>query len=811
MRAFDARTEVAVLLRRPHALALLLALAGGVALPEAARAQPESPATAPAPREDEPPLFWALDRMLAGVEARAAAPAADATSPEARFSPGRRVTVTDASSGMNVAAAEVLEVLEGDRYRVRIGREVREVTGSELRRLNLTYVIPDGARVLPGSSRRSTSATSVVDRPHDPALQAFLERAAEVAGRHRSDMAKLEALTKLVNEVLVYPKAEDAEYRRLDEGRRGHERHFGEFLELGRGKCRHMALAMKLALDHVGIASRYVAGEALARGDRSVRGGHAWVEALASDGRRVLLVDPTWHDPGIPLERAYASKELRRPKPDANRIVPPGERNPVDAEALAKLTEPYRRPVDQTLDWRRMARDGLLREGGALAHFGLALFLKELAVVARTGDRDRIEEFFDGLLSTDFYVHYGLFVAGARVSEVAYVRYLQRYVRPRFVNGLLKTNLVLGAGMALPLLVEGQLEGKTFAISLGSLGLSSAAVRAGVRSIGWVTDLATARRSGALARLGATGGRLARLGGWFYTAVELAVVLYVAEELDQAVNERLDREAAEDALADAVERLIAVASDPDATPEAVSEAARAHEAAWVDYRNSLLGILEQDEALLARRLERIAREAKLIADRRRAEEERLGERAALRANIERRYGSIEAYAAARRAEEERDLQAEVDRLLSSYERARSQHLAEVYEGERRTGGYLPADAEWLLSGARVGGPGDPYGGRRDVFARLGRERQRGAHRSALEGAARNRLQAYEDEREVLDGLIARLEASGRATQATALQSARARVDRLAEADRRLYEGGGLLDLGPQPGAVGALEGALDGR
>ena len=56
--------------------------------------------------------------------------------------------------------------------------------------------------------------------------------------------------------------------------------------------------------------------------------------------------------------------------------------------------------------------------GAGLAHFGLALFLKGGAVVAAPGDRSRIVEFFDGLMTTDFYKHYGLFVAGARVGEI---------------------------------------------------------------------------------------------------------------------------------------------------------------------------------------------------------------------------------------------------------------------------------------------------------------------------------------------------------------------------------------------------------
>ena len=102
----------------------------------------------------------------------------------------------------------------------------------------------------------------------------------------------------------------------------------------------------------------------------------------------------------------------------------------------------------------------------------------------------------------------------ARVGEVAYNRYLQRHIKPKFVNGLLKTNLVLAAGIALPMIVEGKFEGRAFAISVGSLGLSSAAVRSGVAGLKWVVNLKKAKDTGALARFGTRAGRLAKLGGW---------------------------------------------------------------------------------------------------------------------------------------------------------------------------------------------------------------------------------------------------------------------------------------------------------
>ena len=79
-------------------------------------------------------------------------------------------------------------------------------------------------------------------------------------------------------------------------------------------------------------------------------------------------------------------------------------------------------------------------------------------------------------------------------AQVMHVGYLQRFVKPRFVNGVLKTNLVLATGIALPQLINGTFDGKAFAISLGSLGLSSAAVEAGAQGIRWLLNLRRAGR-----------------------------------------------------------------------------------------------------------------------------------------------------------------------------------------------------------------------------------------------------------------------------------------------------------------------------
>jgi len=480
-----------------------------------------------------------------------------------------------------------------------------------------------------------------------------------------------------------------------------------------------------------------------------------------------------------------------------------------EVDALAK----YRR-ADGTLKWKELTKDRALREGVGLAHFGLALFLKEVAVVTATGDRARIEEFFDGLMTTDFYKHYGMFVVGARVGEVAYVKYLQRYVKPKFVNGLLKTNLVLAAGIALPMIVEGTFEGKAFAITLGSLGISSAAVQGGMKSIRWVMSLKKARQTGVLAKVGLQGTRLARFGGWFYTAAELAVVLYFAEEIDKGVNAWLDAKAAREALGKAGADYVKAVNDPNATADKIREASEAYHAAWIEYRDFLYGPLHMDEAQLAQRLEGLARRAKIEADKRKAAVERVAQHPALKKRMEARYGSLEAYADHLLGESEKEIETQVNTYINSFNLNRKKHLDEVYFSNKRADAFMSdlENRDWLLNGAKAGAAGDPWGGRTDRWATLGRERAMEDLADALSGAGKNRLQAYEDEASVYASMAAILRDRGQDELAAEIDKRREIVGALAKADEALIKGEGLIGATKRTGITDAMrEGARNGN
>ncbi|MBL4847992.1 MAG: hypothetical protein JKY65_20950, partial [Planctomycetes bacterium] len=476
-----------------------------------------------------------------------------------------------------------------------------------------------------------------------------------------------------------------------------------------------------------------------------------------------------------------------------------------EIDALAKF-----RRADGTLRWKELTRSKALSEGLGLAHFGMALFLKEVATVTATGDKARIEEFFDGLMTTDFYKEYGLFIAGARIGEVAYVKYLSRYIKPTFVNGLMKTNLTLAAGLALPMIVEGTFEGKTYAISLGSLGLSSAAVQGGVKGIRWVMSLKKARSTGLLAKVGLQGGRLARFGGWFYTAAELAVVLYFAEKIEQNVNAYLDTKAAREVLGKAGAAFVDAVNDPKASAASVQAAGEAYHMAWIDYRDFLYGPLQVDEIQLAERLRGLARRAKIEADKRKAAVERIATRPALKRRMESRFGSLERYADYLLGEAEGEIGEKVNTFVDSYNMNRKKHLDEVYFSNRRSEPFM-ADLEnrdWLLNGAQAGAKGDPWGGRTDRWATLGRERAKSGLADELGGASKNRLQAYGDEGSVYASMAAILRDRGQDELAAELDKRRLLNEALAKADEALIKGDGLIGETKRKGIAEALRDGL---
>jgi hypothetical protein len=400
-------------------------------------------------------------------------------------------------------------------------------------------------------------------------------------------------------------------------------------------------------------------------------------------------------------------------------------------EKLEKELDPYRktRRANGTIDWKRAGK----QFGSGLGHFTLALFLKELAVVSQTGDALLIEEFFQGLLKTDFYIHYGLFSFGAAATDMAYAKYLEkhvsRYVRPRFVNSVLRSQLSLAVGMALPDLVMGKFEGRTFAINLAGLGLSSAAVKTGVAGIKWVAN--ATRLTGGASFLGklAKARKLAAVSGWVYTAAETAVVLYYGDKISRKIDAHLERKKLQEQVREAVDAML---KDPKG--DGARERADAVTAAFRDYRDFTSRPLYEAEGLLTHRLGKLATDVKQNDDAFRRMQETVAKR-----------GLDSLGGAARRLAESRNekFQTAAGRAIDAYERSFKEAKTKVY----REGVAINTidDDEGTLAALR--GEEEPTSG--SVFSRFGRG---SAKRNLLESVSTlppdSRLGVYDQEAEL---------------------------------------------------------------
>ncbi len=348
-----------------------------------------------------------------------------------------------------------------------------------------------------------------------------------------------------------------------------------------------------------------------------------------------------------------------------------------EIERLHKVLDPYleaRRP-NGTLDWERVRGMARQHAEGA-ASFLLGLFLKDLARVIQSGDRAVIEAFFDGLATTEFWSHYGLFVVGAEVGSAAYTRYLQRFVRPAFVSNVLKSNVALATGMALPELVRGRFDGRTYAVNLTGFMLSSAAVKAGLSTIRWVAEIGNISRYQRVSRA----LKLARgVPGWIYAGVETAVILYFGESISHGINRFLERRAMRRDVARAAERVLDAAAaaggaDDAALLAALDEAGLAY-TRWRD--RSLAPALDATTRLNA---------ALNQAGRRATIDGTGNDRAAA---LEDRYPHLREARERLAREKEAEVDAMVSEALERFERDRRAALEAAYTDGRRGSAYRP--------------------------------------------------------------------------------------------------------------------------
>lgn len=355
-----------------------------------------------------------------------------------------------------------------------------------------------------------------------------------------------------------------------------------------------------------------------------------------------------------------------------------------DRALLEREIERLRRVLDPYLDLRtprgglnwELVRAKAREHGSGAASFLLGLFLKDLAKLVGTGDRAAIEVFFDGLATTEFWSHYGLFVVGAEAGTAAYTKFLQRHVKPGFVSTVLKSNVALATGMALPMIVHGQFEAETYAVNLAGLMLSSASVRAGLAAIRWVVPMGSVSRWAPVAR----SLRLARgVPGWIYAGVETAVVLYFAEEISARATSWLDERRARGEVADAAAAVLAAARTARGPDDPALEAALGRSLeSYVAWRDRSLTPAMAAMDRFRSDLERAGREATIA-----------GTGASRFDAIAARYEGLTAHVDRYRERHDAEVDGSVDEAVRRFETTRDAALRAAYTDNRRARAYDP--------------------------------------------------------------------------------------------------------------------------
>lgn len=457
------------------------------------------------------------------------------------------------------------------------------------------------------------------------------------------------------------------------------------------------------------------------------------------------------------------------------------DKNDADRKLVKESLEKLKREADPLygarktnglLDWKKV-KDGLKSGALGIAHFGLSLFLKELAVAVQTNDRFVIEEFFSGLMSVDFYTEYGLFSAGAMGGEFIYTKFLERYIKPKFVNTVLKSTLVMAAGMALPELIHGRFDGKAFAINLSGMFLSSSAVKAGVAGLKWVLPiekLATQATWMKKLMSAYNASKWAKVGGWFYTAAETAVVLYFGDKISRAITNYLDEKEAKSKVGEATEAFIEAVKTGNKAK--IEEAMKNLEEAYGAYRNFLYKPLEEEEQKLMMRLNNMGRELKGLQD-------AYDRYMKLYESDPAKYASLKRMAENLKSGKIAGIEKDMKDAFAIYERNRDAKMKEIYQSNIRNTPLVGNDMETI--DALMGRTGSGVGGILDRGTNWWKAR---SVRSAFSNPSNNRMESYVDEADVIN--LAMAMNSNKEVR----EMLRLRMDELgilAETDKVLFE------------------------
>ncbi|MEZ6184781.1 MAG: hypothetical protein R3F62_07205 [Planctomycetota bacterium] len=364
------------------------------------------------------------------------------------------------------------------------------------------------------------------------------------------------------------------------------------------------------------------------------------------------------------------------------------------AERAGQLLASFR-DANGKIDWKRLSKSEAFSGASGIGHFAFSLFLKELVVAAHSGDEERLGEFLESLCSVDFFLDYTLFATGARAADVIYGRYVRRMARKGVLQGLLRSQLVLAAGLAVPMLARGQFSLDTYVVDVAALGISAAGVKLAVEGAKGVFQLV--RRGRPLMRA----GRLTNVAGWVFTAGETAVVLLVGDTLANKFDRFLDRRRLRSKIQDGQSRLgelLKKINDGEpVTPETIEQALNELEQAYEGVRTHATAPLDariaQFRDTLAAHSEAVLEESVEGAERTR----RLAEHPNLERLVERDHGSVEDYVSEREEARLTELEAEVETESREFDAGFKDTLHQVYEGNATPENPAPTEGSRLAS------------------------------------------------------------------------------------------------------------------
>lgn len=373
----------------------------------------------------------------------------------------------------------------------------------------------------------------------------------------------------------------------------------------------------------------------------------------------------------------------------------------------------------------------------------MVTFLSKLAKSLDEGNSASIEQFFEEITDIGFYKAFGLFYAGEVASGFVYNRYLEKFVKPKVVKNLLRSNVQFSVAMALPLLASGNFNGKTFVIDMAVFRLSMGAVELSLKGLEAALNL---KRLKNFTRLGSALSKLGRFSpaaGWVYNVAKVTLVIYVTEKALPWVHEKLEKHEVKKEVADNAMEMFRVLSDPTASKEAKAEALKKSSESYQAYRNYLIKELTIESNNLMKEVDRVGKKIK-------GYEMALEKYEEIRKTDPEKYKNLTPIVEKLEREFKNAYERETEEIFNRYFDKKEDIWKGAYEAPKTNKPYVTNDMSsvWAASGANENGLGDPYGGRGDVFADLGRYWVKRSFEGSLRDLPENRLEAYRAEEEL---------------------------------------------------------------